>query len=335
MKTKNVVICIAVIISLLLCGCSAGKNTAPEALVKAEKLLEQGMYEAAAAAFAENAGRYQSAAQPMTEVSLTEDAVYVGGMVLTSGQYLANGASAPSDSKPNNTGYVHFENQTLTMHDAVIVSGTFNFYAYDELQEFEAAIYSGRSLTIILEGNNFAIGRDTTLEASVGVFVSGVNGDETLSISGNGSLSATGGAANGDYGSSAGIVSVGNLEISGNVVINAVAASLSDDSEGMSTGLFSDEGITISENAKVTAVSGSIGEYGEFSSGLATDGDLIIDSSTVIAVTLSQAGDTCALLPAPELMNVSIVEASMNSDGTDPVSFDEDDYYYYKYIKIA
>ena len=334
MKTKNAVICMAVTISILLCGCAAGSDATPEALTQAEKLIEQGMYKEAASAFAETVAQYQRSAQPI-EASQSDDAVYVGGIRLASGQYLENGASAPSDIKPKNTGYVYLDNQTLTMHNAVVPSGTLRFDDIENVETLEAAIYSSHSLTIILEGKNFALGNYTAGEVSVGVVVYNYDyheSEEKLSISGSGSLSVTGGVARM---ASAGIACSGILEITGNAVINAIGASLPDSSEGASVGLFCDGDIIISKNSKITGVSGSIGENGYLSIGvLAEAGNVIIDNSTVIAVTLSQTGDTCACTE-PQLTNVSVVEASMNSDGSNPVAYNVHDIFSYKYIKIA
>jgi|GEM_PF-2495561 len=261
------------------------------------------------------------------EAALTpaKDTVIVGGITLTSGLYLANGSSAPSYSKPASGGYAYFKNHVLTLHDAVVVGNEAIQYCDNETGEI--AICSSYSLTIILEGNNFAEGGDSVNVASIGVWAGDY--DESLTIQGNGSLTATGGLATEG---STGIGSGGDLIITGNVTVTAIGGTVTGE-EGQSWGLFAQTDMTISANAKVTAVGG---KANGMSGGVASDGsNIIIDNSTLIARTLSSTGDASALERDPDLINASIAVASRNSSGSSPVAYTEDDFYDYKYIKIT
>ncbi len=107
-------------------------------------------------------------------------AVYVGGIRLTDGDYLASGSFVPTRVKPENGGYAYYKDGVLTL------SGyTYEGDGYIDLIEVNSAlIYTESDLEIVLVGEN-------TLTAAKGAYGVVATSYAGLTLSGEGSLSIT------------------------------------------------------------------------------------------------------------------------------------------------
>ena len=120
--------------------------------------------------------------------------IYVGGVEMNDGDYLANGATAVSDNAPAEGGYAHYAvvdgKATLTLNDH-IYSGAGSEFDSSGNTSGAAINYDGTdTLHLTLEGENSVThtgGSD--YYDSVGISVEG-----SLAISGTGSLSVSGGS---------------------------------------------------------------------------------------------------------------------------------------------
>ena len=117
-------------------------------------------------------------------VTLNEDTsidLYLGGIGMESGDYLAVGAKAVTDTKPTAGGYAYYKDGTLTLHNYTFEGEGFS---YDG--DFNALRASG-DLNVILEGENSLI---CETESDGGTKAMRVAGN--LTVSGTGSLNVTG-----------------------------------------------------------------------------------------------------------------------------------------------
>ena len=125
----------------------------------------------------------------------SESFVYLGGVKLTDGDYLAVDATEVSDEKPTEGGYAYFKDGTLTLHDYTYSGGGY-------VKDGEAiALYSTQHLNLVLEGTN------SLTSAGDYDFLNAVNSYGNLTISGTGSLSLDS--------ADTGITMIGDLTISG------------------------------------------------------------------------------------------------------------------------
>lgn len=135
-----------------------------------------------AAALAADSTPVRSAAVSFAENTISNDTIYVGGVKLTKGQYLANGAAAASAQKPTEGGYAYWEPGTanvLTLSD-YSYSGAGYVY-YDTAEEKDSAvIYSEADFTLNLVGKS-------TLK-NTGKIGDGIAVRGSLTVSGRGSL---------------------------------------------------------------------------------------------------------------------------------------------------
>ena len=76
--------------------------------------------------------------------------LYVSGVQLNDGEYLANGATEPTTAKPEG-GYAYFKNEELTLHNYEYQG---NGYMYNTEYQNYAAIYANFFLKLYLEGTN-------------------------------------------------------------------------------------------------------------------------------------------------------------------------------------
>ena len=117
-----------------------------------------------------------------------EDAVYVGGIILDHGEYLAVDASEPTTEKPADN-YAYYDHGVLTLHNYTCDAPQYNEISYN------SGIFSSGDLEIVLSGTNsltctgengspIAIwGKVTISEVETGgsiLLVSGANASESL-----------------------------------------------------------------------------------------------------------------------------------------------------------
>ena len=194
--------------------------------------------------------------------SAAEAELWVGGVEMNDGDYLANGATTTTTSKPSG-GYAYFKDGKLTLSN---FEG--NGYGYGRdmgsswLSGVRAAIWSADSLDIVLEGENkLYLVSDKTADFALWA-------ETDIAVSGDGSLDIDGQSR----GSSMGIVSsTGDITYNAGVAITVktgLAATWSVSSEH--------DGDIIVNGADYTVVGGHNG-------GLASDGgDIIINSGNVV-----------------------------------------------------
>ena len=109
-----------------------------------------------------------------------DNEVYVAGVGLESGDYLAVGAEAAVREKPKG-GYAYYQDGTLTLSDYEIQGET-----YKVEEGLEAMIYTAKPLMIVLEGENRLVGKITDEEEATQLGIVVLN--SSLTIEGTGSL---------------------------------------------------------------------------------------------------------------------------------------------------
>lgn len=132
--------------------------------------------------------------------------IWVGGVGMVGGEYLANGAAVPTTSKPF-SGYAYYQDGVLTLNN---YSYTGAGYAYSETAS--AIVYTDKELELVLEGTNAlkAVPKSSDQNA-YGVYTSGVSADLTIKENGTGSLTVDDAYA--------AVFCDGSLTIDGGVVI--------------------------------------------------------------------------------------------------------------------
>jgi len=117
-----------------------------------------------------------------TDEAPAEAEIYVGGVGLVSGEYLANGSNTPVKDKPASGGYAYYKDGVLTLHD-YSYTGAGDLYNHSTIGEKNAIVYyEGSGLELVLEGTN-------TLTQTMDDVFAVMLGDETnLKIVGTGSL---------------------------------------------------------------------------------------------------------------------------------------------------
>ncbi len=109
--------------------------------------------------------------------------IYLGGVGMADGEYLAVGADAVTDTRPTEGGYAYYADGVLTLHNYTY-SG--EGYVYDNYN-YAAALYTRNALTLVLEGDN-------SLTCSSEAYVSsGADAYAGLEITGTGTLALSGG----------------------------------------------------------------------------------------------------------------------------------------------
>ena len=127
--------------------------------------------------------------------------IYVGGVALTSTEatptvYARTVGGAVTTGGASATSYnIKWDGETLTLNGATITQGSHE----------NAAIYFCDNSSLVLTGTNTVTGPAVKDGNSYGIYAAGSEEDITLTISGEGSLTATGGSASGEYLGSSGI----------------------------------------------------------------------------------------------------------------------------------
>ena len=256
------------------------------------------------------------------------DSILVGGVSLTvSKPYLANGASAASADRPTSGGYAFFDaaGGTLTLHDAVIsgaANGTDNY-----------VIYSLDDLTIILEGNSSITAHDASLDDffttqrgdSKGIFVNG----SSLTVSGNGRLTVTGGKGASSYG-----IYAEGVTVKDGADVRAYAGCADANAPGLyfySCGIYSgrEASCSIYGGANVTAIGGETESASARSIVIYAGRSLSVNGSDMTA-----AGNTQALTPAPTVTGCTVAAAT-DVLGNNGAAYSSANISSYKYIRVT
>jgi len=110
--------------------------------------------------------------------------VYVGGVEMHNGDYLANGADTVTDKKPTG-GYAYFNNGVVELNGYVYEGEGYLYMSSDE--DYTAVIYSKDEVSIVLKGESILT--NTVKESDC------IVSDNDINVKGNGKLTL-----NGDYG---------------------------------------------------------------------------------------------------------------------------------------
>ena len=102
-------------------------------------------------------------------LSVRGGTVYLGGVALENGQYLAQGSSTPTTRKPADN-YAYYWNETLTLHNFTIEDQV--YLTKEENTLYGCGIYTDEYLSIILEGENSIILKDA-YQAWYGIYQPG------------------------------------------------------------------------------------------------------------------------------------------------------------------
>ena len=118
--------------------------------------------------------------------------IYVGGVGMRNGEYLANGATSSSSSKPASGGYAYIKDNTLTLNNYSYEGPGYLYEPFYDEEEgayynYTAALYSDYEavLNVILEGENSLANTDSLEDNCLGHGMAAKGG---LNIGGNGSF---------------------------------------------------------------------------------------------------------------------------------------------------
>lgn len=248
--------------------------------------------------------------------------IYVGGVGMRNGEYLANGATSSSSSKPASGGYAYIKDNTLTLNNYSYEGPGYLYEPFYDEEEgayysYTAALYSDYEavLNVILVGENSLANTDSLENNCLGHGMAAKGG---LNIGGNGSLTidssedgiftdnegvTVGGAcvleiSCGDDG----ISTLGDITIGGSGKIYIEA-----DSDGIYS---SEEGnITIGGNSDVYVLSGS--------DGIETYGSIFISGGCTLKIYADDDG-----IAGGVQITDSTVTIDAYGDGID--AYDED-----------
>lgn len=199
--------------------------------------------------------RFENAESP-NFVQIADHGVWVGGVKLVSGQYLANGDTTASDTQPTSGGYAHFFEGTLTLNGITVPANSYHHFEDINGNHHSAAIYTNGDLTINLTGMNQVTGPDVFNNGnstSYGVYVNGgLTVSDTSTDTGTGTLTATGGNATGEGGYSYGICTAHGITVSGGTVTGTGGNAY----YGCCGVIVSGDKITVSEGGTLTGTCG-------------------------------------------------------------------------------
>ena len=168
--------------------------------------------------------------------------VWVGGVCMNDGDYLAVGATATQTTKPSG-GYAYYEDRTLTLNN---YSYEGKGYLYNSEDDEYATVFAEHDLTVELVGTNSL---KQTASLSEGIRVGVTDSKEKLTIQGDGSLNVTS--------TYCGILAWGLITVNGGTIISTAT----DGGGYKSSGILSNRDCVIINGGNVT-VSGDYGLFG-------------------------------------------------------------------------
>jgi hypothetical protein len=195
-----------------------------------------------------------------------------------------------ADVPASATWYLHRDDAsspkyTLTLDEASIPATSNRTWDLSG-QTFASAIHVVGDLSIVLLGESTVTGADVKADSF------GILSQDSLSVSGDGSLSATGGIVTNNGGTSYGVFVAGTLRITGNATLTGTGGN---PQKGGSCGIFG-ESIRVEENARVTAQAGPAGNYfvsyGIHCSSISIEGNAQVTAS---ADTAGSDGISCGI----------------------------------------
>ena len=207
--------------------------------------------------------------------------VYVGGVVMYDGDYLAVGATATQTTKPSG-GYAYYKDGKLTLNNY-----SYEGKGYLNSSGFYAVIYTKNDLTLELIGNNTLIQTESDSDM---IYVDGAN----LTVGGDGKLTGTAGGyalyADKDITINGGTVEVSTyyaciLSYGGEVIIND--GDITAESESRA-GIYSYYGVTVN-GGNVTAIGGGSKAISyDYSGSFTVAEGMKIQASTTVDGTLGE-----------------------------------------------
>lgn len=205
-------------------------------------------------------------------VMLEEPSLYVGGVEMNDGDYLASGADSVSDIAPASGGYAHYSGGVLTLHDYAY-EGTGHCYDRQPNDYYHALVYAkAPELEIVLEGSSsFASAFPDAVSDTESYSIYGICAEYSdVTVSGAGSLSIATEEIGMDFPYSTLAVSGGSVQIEAvDGIGNAESVSLSGGSLIVAAeydGIYSTASIEITGGLLYAVTSGS-----------AADGSFAID----------------------------------------------------------
>ncbi|MBE6586924.1 MAG: carbohydrate-binding domain-containing protein, partial [Ruminococcaceae bacterium] len=223
-------------------------------------------------------------ATTLTAFAESRGEVYVGGVGMNDGDYLAVGATTTRTTKPSG-GYAYYNNGTLTLNN---YSYAGKGYQYDSEDGYYATVFADHALTLELVGTNSL---KQTASLSKGIRV-GDEGFRKLAIQGDGSLNVTS--------TQCGISVKGSIVVNGGTIISTAT-------DG---GMYKSIGIE-SIGIDVTIKGGNVtvaGDYGLW----VPNGSCEIKGGTVTATGIDHAIEYSTGFTALEGM---YIQASTTTDG--------------------
>ncbi len=89
-------------------------------------------------------------------VSADDTVIYVGGVAMTDGDYLANGATATVKTQPAESGYAYYKDGVLTLNSYEYAGeGYLYTYSHDSSDQYASCLYSPSDLEIVFEGISY------------------------------------------------------------------------------------------------------------------------------------------------------------------------------------
>ena len=211
--------------------------------------------------------------------------VWVGGVGMYDGDYLAVGATATQTTKPSG-GYAYYKDRTLTLNN---YSYEGKGYLYNSEDDEYATVFAEHDLTVELVGTNSL---KQTASLSDGIRVGVTDSKEKLTIQGDGSLNVTS--------TYCGILAWGLITVNGGTIISTAT----DGGGYKSSGILSNIDCVIINGGNVT-VFGDYGLWPQY-------GHCEINGGTVTATGIDQAIQHLAGLTVAEGMKI---QASTTVDG--------------------
>ena len=275
-------------------------------------------------------------ATSLTAFAESGGTVYVGGVAMSDGDYLAIGATITHTTEPS-FGYAYYKDGTLTLNN-YSYEGEGYLYSYNSESAYYATVFAEHDLTVELVGTNTLT---QTVPKSEVICVS--NAD--LTVDGDGKLIGTSSTGYGLY-------AIGNLTINGGTIaVTTYYASMSSDRNVIINGgdiiaesklsiahcIYADYDVTIN-CGNVTAISagvtigygrsGTIAKYLNIQASTTADGELgeynAANHTTYkkIVITSDIEFDFSSLSPVPSESELTagftdLGEANLGSDATD------------------